>query len=91
MRWIITYDITDPRRLRRVERTVSGFAIRLQDSVFEGDFDGVQLQELQTKLRKIIRIADDTVRYYPVCARDLSQRIVIAVVEPTICGGSWIV
>jgi CRISPR-associated protein Cas2 len=35
--YIVTYDISDPRRLRRVYRTMRGFGRHLQLSVFQCD------------------------------------------------------
>jgi CRISPR-associated protein Cas2 len=91
MRLIICYDIPDPKRLRKVERIISGFAERLQDSLFEGDFTADELQELQSKLIETMDIDEDSVRYYPVCGHDLRNRLLIVAADETVCSSGWVV
>jgi CRISPR-associated protein Cas2 len=91
MRLIICYDIPDPKRLRKVERIISGFAERLQDSLFEGDVTADELQELQSKLIETMDIDEDSVRYYPVCGHDLRNRLLIVAADETVCSSGWIV
>jgi CRISPR-associated protein Cas2 len=91
MRLLICYDILDPKRLRKVERIVSDVAQRLQDSLYEGEFDGAQLQALQQKLNRAIHRHQDSVRYYPVCARDLALRFAMQQVDQSVCGAGWVV
>jgi CRISPR-associated protein Cas2 len=91
MRLLICYDIPDPKRLRKVERIISGFAVRLQDSLFEGDFTADELQELQSELIEIIDIDEDSIRYYPVCGHDLRNRLLITAVDKAVCSSGWVV
>jgi CRISPR-associated protein Cas2 len=35
LRYLVSYDISDPKRLRKVARSLEGFGVRLQYSVFE--------------------------------------------------------
>ena len=39
MRYLVSYDISDPKRLRKVARSLEGFGVRLQYSVFECPLD----------------------------------------------------
>jgi CRISPR-associated protein Cas2 len=91
LRILICYDIQDPKRLRKVERIVSDVAQRLQDSLYEGEFDESQLQALQEKLILTIHRTEDSVRYYPVCARDLALRFVLQREDQTVCGAGWLI
>ena len=67
---LIAYDITHPRRLRRVARVCERFAQRLQDSVYLADLDEAELQRLMLPLAGTIDAATDSVRYVPLCAED---------------------
>jgi CRISPR-associated protein Cas2 len=91
MRLMICYDIPDPKRLRKVERVISGFAVRLQDSLFEGEFTEDELRSLQSKLIETIEIDVDSVRYYPVCGHDLRNRLMIVAADEISCGAAWVV
>ena len=43
---LVTYDIADPRRLRRVAKVSEGFGRRVQKSVFECELDERGLNRL---------------------------------------------
>ena len=43
VRYLVSYDICDPKRLRRVARSLEGFGVRLQYSVFECPLDELRL------------------------------------------------
>jgi CRISPR-associated protein Cas2 len=73
---LLIYDITHPKRLRRVAQICEDFGVRLQDSVFECALDAEQLQRLRLRLLREIDVAEDSVRYIPVCARDAAARVV---------------
>jgi CRISPR-associated protein Cas2 len=91
LRLLICYDIQDPKRLRKAERVVSDVAQRMQDSLYEGEFDKMQLQVLQEKLNSVIDRHEDSVRYYPVCAGDLALRFVMQTIDQCVCGAGWVV
>jgi CRISPR-associated protein Cas2 len=73
--WVVCYNITDIKRLRRVERICSDFGYRAQDSVFACSISAKQLDTLQKRLLRVMSIADDTVRYYPLCKRDQNSMV----------------
>jgi CRISPR-associated protein Cas2 len=52
--YIVAYDICDPKRLRRVFRTVKGYGEHLQYSVFRCDLTPTQRLQLAAKLEQII-------------------------------------
>ena len=43
LRYLVSYDICDPKRLRKVARSLEGFGVRLQYSVFECPLDEMRL------------------------------------------------
>lgn len=59
--YVVTYDIADPKRLRRVFRTLRGYGDHLQLSVFRCELNRRELVELRTKLAAAIHAADDQV------------------------------
>jgi CRISPR-associated protein Cas2 len=62
-RYIITYDISDPKRLRGVARTLEGYGVRLQFSVFECLLDSMRLSKAKTALAEIIDSSEDQVLF----------------------------
>lgn len=59
--YIITYDISDSRRWRRVFKTMHGFGEWLQLSVFQCRLSRRRRAELETKLREHIKAGEDHV------------------------------
>jgi CRISPR-associated protein Cas2 len=66
--WIITYDIADSRRLRRVAKLMEQRGIRVQKSVFECWLDDEQRHALFAQLESVLDKARDSVRWYTICA-----------------------
>ena len=60
-RYIVSYDISDPQRLRRVHRTMRGYGDALQYSVFRCDLSQSERILLIEALTKIINHRDDRV------------------------------
>lgn len=59
--YIVTYDIREPRRWRRVYRFLSGYGEWLQLSVFQCRLDRKRLVVLEAGLRERIHERDDHV------------------------------
>ena len=59
--YIVTYDISDTRRWRRVFKTMNGFGEWLQLSVFQCRLSRRRRAELETRLRELIKAGDDHV------------------------------
>ncbi len=59
--YLVTYDISDPRRLRRVFKTMRGFGAHLQFSVFQCDLTQIARIEMQAVLEGIIHHDEDRV------------------------------
>ena len=63
--YIIAYDISSPKRLRKVHRVVKEYAMSLQHSVFIAPFDAILLNEMVQRLKDIIKPSQDDIRIYP--------------------------
>ncbi|MDA7618637.1 CRISPR-associated endonuclease Cas2 [Verrucomicrobia bacterium] len=63
IRYLISYDIANAKRLRRVAKTMEGFGTRLQYSVFECPLNDLRLAELKSKLQTILKHDEDQVLF----------------------------
>lgn len=61
IRYIVSYDISDDKRLRRVHRTMKGYGDPLQYSVFRCDLSASERILLIEALSKIINHREDQV------------------------------
>lgn len=59
--YIVTYDISDPKRWRQVFRVLQGYGEHVQLSVFRCDLDPVQVVRLRAALERIIHHQEDQV------------------------------
>lgn len=59
--YIVTYDISDPRRLRRVYHTMRGFGQHLQLSVFQCDLTPTSRIQMVAALEDAIHHGEDQV------------------------------
>lgn len=66
--YVVAYDISDNRRRTRVHKILSGFGKWTQYSVFECFLSEKERVMLMEKLRKVLRVEEDSVRFYPLCA-----------------------
>jgi len=61
---LVCYDICNPKRLRRVHRTIRDYGIPLQYSVFELELNEIKLKQLIRDLTIIIEPSEDKVMFY---------------------------
>ncbi len=61
--YIVSYDICDPKRLRKVYRLLLGYGDRLQLSVFRCELNERELVELRTRLSNLIHHGEDQVLF----------------------------
>lgn len=56
---LVMYDISDPKRLRRMDRLISGYGYRIQYSVFLCSLSGTLKAELEDEIRRILHWKKD--------------------------------
>lgn len=61
--FIVSYDISDPKRLRRVYKIMQGYGEHLQLSVFRCELDKREMVELRAKLSKAVHHERDQVLF----------------------------
>lgn len=78
--YLICYDIRDPKRLRRVHRTLRDVGTPVQFSVFEAELKPTEIAELQQCLLAVIDEEQDRVCFYPLSPG--YRKIHLGVIEP---------
>ena len=64
--FIIAYDITERKRLQRLQRLISNQFLQLQYSVYYGSMTRKRMDAFITAMQKIIDSSDDDLRVYEV-------------------------
>lgn len=77
--YLICYDIRDPKRLRRVHRTMRDYGTPVQFSVFEAELKPAEMNELQQCLLALIDADADRVCFYPLTPG--CRKILLGVIE----------
>jgi CRISPR-associated protein Cas2 len=67
--YIVAYDISDPKRLRKVARCCEDFGVRKQYSVFLCRLSATDFVRLRSRLYDLIELDEDQVLFIPVCGK----------------------
>ncbi len=81
--YLVCYDISDEKRLRKVFQTMRGYGDHLQYSVFECQFTEMDLVRCRAELSQIIHHEQDQVLF--VClgpAEGRGERVITALGKP---------
>ena len=65
--WIVAYDISDPKRLRKVATACEDFGVRRQYSVFLCRLSATDHVRLRSRLYDLIDLQEDQVLFIPLC------------------------
>lgn len=69
-RYVVTYDISDPTRLRKVFKTMKGYGTHLQLSVFSCDLTELTMVRLKDALTRAINTDEDAVLFIDIGPSD---------------------
>ncbi|MGF1452912.1 MAG: CRISPR-associated endonuclease Cas2 [Opitutales bacterium] len=61
--FIVSYDIRDDKRLRKVFKICKGYGEHLQYSVFECDLTEMEKADMETRLREVMNLHQDQVLF----------------------------
>lgn len=61
--YVVSYDVSDPKRLRQVFKTMRGYGDALQLSVFRCELNAREMVELRAKLGTLIHHGEDQVLF----------------------------
>ncbi len=70
--YLVCYDISDPKRLRRVAKACEDYGYRRQMSVFLVRVSATDHVRLRTRLFDAIKSDEDQVLFIPMCANCVS-------------------
>ncbi len=77
--YLVTYDIRDDKRLRKVHRTMKNFGDHLQYSVFECQFSTTDLKQCRAALAEIIHHREDQVLFIDLGKTDTrGERVIVS-------------
>jgi len=73
---LVTYDITDPKRLVSLHKFLKEFGLNTQKSVFECDIDDEAVRRIRAYCRDNLDIARDSVRIYRMCSSCVNKVLI---------------
>ncbi len=71
--YVVAYDIPCDKRRKKVSDLLEGYGQRVQLSVFECVLTAHKYDELRRRLNKQVKLAEDSVRFYPLSKHTLAQ------------------
>jgi CRISPR-associated protein Cas2 len=71
--WLVAYDISDPKRLRKVAQACEDFGYRKQLSVFLCRLSATDFVRLRTRLYDLVKLDEDQVLFIPLCGKCVNQ------------------
>ena len=77
---LVTYDITDPKRLRKLHAFLKEFGLNTQKSVFECDIDKAALKDIRHYCKENLNLSSDSVRIYKICSGCIENVIISGLV-----------
>ena len=82
--YIVAYDITCDKRRKKISNLLKGYGQRVQYSVFECQLNHTKFNELRKRLIKVVKVTEDSVRFYPLSQHTSSQVEVMGIGSPVI-------
>jgi CRISPR-associated protein Cas2 len=71
--YIVSYDISNPKRLRKVATVCEDFGVRKQFSVFLCRLSATDFVRLRSRLYDLINLEQDQVLFIPLCGKCVQQ------------------
>lgn len=82
--YLISYDISNDKRRRKIAKTIENYGKRVQYSVFECDLEKDRMKELYAILAENMKEdPDGSIRIYNICENCLKKVSIIGQVEET--------
>ena len=73
MKYLITYDIENDKRRKKISDELEAFGYRVNYSVFECELNQTKLRKLKEKIEELVDIKYDSVRFYHICENCLPK------------------
>jgi CRISPR-associated protein Cas2 len=71
--WLVCYDISDPKRLRRVATCCEDYGLRKQLSVFLCRLSATEFARLRARLYDLVNLEQDQVLFIPLCGKCVQE------------------
>jgi CRISPR-associated protein Cas2 len=68
MHVVITYDIQEDKRRTKIHKILKSYGQWMQFSVFECNLNETEYARLRSRLAKLIKPEEDSIRFYFLCA-----------------------
>ena len=65
---VISYDISEDKRRTKIHKILKSYGQWMQFSVFECELTDAQYAKLRSRLSKLIKPDEDSIRFYSLCA-----------------------
>lgn len=77
MNVVVSYDISEDKRRSKIHKILKSYGQWMQYSVFECDLTDTQYAKLRSRLHKLIKPEQDSIRFYFLCrcCQDKVERI----------------
>ncbi|MBF2066495.1 MAG: CRISPR-associated endonuclease Cas2 [Calothrix sp. C42_A2020_038] len=82
--YVVAYDIPCDKRRKKISDLLEGYGCRVQYSVFECQLSPTKIKELRKRLSKIVKLEQDSVRFYPLSQHTLGQVEIMGIGPPVI-------
>lgn len=79
--YIVAYDISNPKRLRKVATACEDYGVRKQLSIFFCRLSTTDFVRLRSRLYDLINLQEDQVLFIPLCGKCVQQ--IEAIGRPT--------
>jgi CRISPR-associated protein Cas2 len=76
---VIAYDIPNTKRRTKIMKVLQGYGAHAQESVFECDLAAGTYRQLRQRLKALINVTEDNVRFYHLCQADVPRIEVVGV------------
>lgn len=77
MDYLVVYDISDPKRLRRIAKAMESYGNRVQKSVFECNLSDNGFKALTRWANELLCPDVDSVRFYPLPGKSRLQQTIL--------------
>ena len=71
--WLAVYDIRDSKRLRKIEKIMESYGVRIQNSVFEIQCSSKTAEIFFAECNKIVS-EEDYILLFSLCEKDIQKR-----------------
>ncbi len=77
MFYVVAYDMPSAKRRAKLLKSLKGFGIHTQFSLFECDLDGNEYEKMMHSIYSIVNLHEDAVKVYRLCKSCITEVDVI--------------